>query len=330
MHISIVCLGQLIFFDILKEQKMAKSLVLVFHKEENGPLFEKIIVALKARYNLVSAAQLEDLLLKKKELKNICHISFDDGYKSFYTVVFPILKKYYVPVSLFVSPEIIVSQKNYWFQEIEGYDEDQLKNILARQLNISYNSICKFSIMAIFKSLPANTIKHIIRQYQQQAGSNTKVSENINIDQVKEMAASGLVTVGAHTINHPVLANEEDAQCRYEIEESIKQLESILGHPVKYFAYPNGRPGFDFGEREISYLKENNITLAFSTELDHISVNSNPLSIPRMGFATMGLSPANLLIYFRLNAGKKWINIKEIGKPSEKEVRRKIKTIIGA
>ena len=71
---------------------MAKSVALVFHKEENGPLFEKILVALKARYSLVSAAELEDLLLKKKELKSVCHISFDDGYKSFYTVVFPKLK----------------------------------------------------------------------------------------------------------------------------------------------------------------------------------------------------------------------------------------------
>ena len=308
---------------------MAKSLVLVFHQEDDGLLFEKIVIALKARYSLVSVAELEDLLLQKKELKNICHISFDDGYKSFYTVIFPILKKHQIPVSLFVSPEIIISEKNYFFQEIEGYDEDLLKNILAMQLNIAYNSIRKFSIMAIFKCLSAGVIKNIIVQYQKQTGCSIKASENINIDQLKEMSASGLVTAGAHTINHPVLANEEDTGCRYEISGSIKQLESILDCPVKYFAYPNGRSGFDFGEREISYLKENNISLAFSTELDHLSVNTDLLSIPRMGFARMGLSPSNPFIYFRLNTGKKWINIKVIGKQSEKAIRREIKTILG-
>lgn len=97
---------------------MAKSLVLVFHKEENGPLFEKTIIALRARYNLVSAAELENLLLNKKALKNICHISFDDGYESFYTLVFPILKKHKIPVSLFISPEVIISNKNYWFRKL--------------------------------------------------------------------------------------------------------------------------------------------------------------------------------------------------------------------
>ena len=159
--------------------KMAKSLVLVFHKEDDGALFEKIIIALKARYNLVSAADLEDILFKKKELKNICHISFDDGYKSFHTVVFPILKKHKVSVSLFVSPEVMILNKNYWFQEIEGYDEGLLKNILAERLNISYNSISKYSITAIFKCLPANTINDIIVQYQQQTGTgHTLVSRD--------------------------------------------------------------------------------------------------------------------------------------------------------
>lgn len=309
---------------------MAKSVVLVFHKEEDGLLFEKIIVALKERYTLVSASDLEDLLLKKKEFKNICHISFDDGYKSFYTVIFPILQKHTVPVSLFISPEMIVSGKNYWFQEIEGYNDELLKSILAKHLNIQGSSISRFSIMQVFKCLPANTIKDVIAQYQQQTGCGIKAAQNINIDQLKEMLASGLVMAGAHTINHPVLANEEDNSCRYEIEESIRQLRSITGQPVKYFAYPNGRPGFDFEKREIGYLKENNVALAFSTELDHISANRDPLSIPRMGFARMGLSPSNPLIWLRLRAGKKWINVKAIGKPSEKEVRQHIKAILGS
>lgn len=309
---------------------MTKSLVLLFHKEDDGVLFERIVIALKARYKLVSTEELEDLLVNKKELKNICHISFDDGYKSFYTVIFPILQKHKIPVSLFISPEVIKLEKNFWFQEIEGYDEVLLKKILAERLNISCKSINRFSIMSIFKCLPANIINEIIRQYQQLTGCGMKASENININQLKEISTSGLVTVGAHTISHPVLANENDNGSYYEIVESVKQLQSILCKPVKYFAYPNGRPGFDFGQREISYLKENNITLAFSTELDNLSTHTNPLSIPRMGFARMGLFPSNPLIYFRLNSGKKWINIKAIGKSSEKEIRKKIKTLLGS
>ena len=133
---------------------MSKSLVLVFHKEENGHLFEKIIIALKARYSLLSAAALEELLVQKKVLKNICHISFDDGEKSFYNIIFPLLKKHQVPVSLFVSPDKISSGSNYWFQQMEGFDEQVLKNIIAQQLNISVDSVINFSAMSIFNCLP--------------------------------------------------------------------------------------------------------------------------------------------------------------------------------
>ena len=43
---------------------MTKSLVLLFHKEDDGILFEKIVIALKARYKFVSVEELENLLLK--------------------------------------------------------------------------------------------------------------------------------------------------------------------------------------------------------------------------------------------------------------------------
>ncbi|HMI78921.1 MAG TPA: hypothetical protein VK484_09005, partial [Ferruginibacter sp.] len=76
---------------------MGKSFVLIFHKEENGQLFEKIIIALKARYTLLSLEQLEELLISKKEIKNNCHISFDDGDRSFYNITFPLLKKHNIP-----------------------------------------------------------------------------------------------------------------------------------------------------------------------------------------------------------------------------------------
>jgi peptidoglycan/xylan/chitin deacetylase (PgdA/CDA1 family) len=303
---------------------MGKSIVLVFHKEENGQLFEKIILALKARYELVSLIRLEELLLDKKGIKNICHISFDDGEKSFYNIIFPILKKHQIPVSLFVSPYIINTNSNFWFQEMEGYDEKTIKNILSQLLNISFDKMEKYSSSSILKCLPFSKIKRVAELYRQQTNCGKKSPKNMNADQLREVEASGLVTIGAHTLNHPVLKNEDDYTSCYEITESVKRLEALLDHPIKYFAYPNGRPGIDFGEREMNYLSGNKITMAFSTELGHLNYESNLLSIPRMGFARMGLPPSNPLIAFRLYLGKRWINIKSIGKPSEKKVREQI------
>lgn len=308
---------------------MGKGIVLYFHTEENEVLFEKIILALKSRYRLVSAAQLEELLHQQKDLKNVCHITFDDGERSFYNIIFPILKKHQVPVSLFISPEILISNKNFWFQEIRGYEPIIMKDIIAAQLQISREKITPYTYQEILKNLTFAEINKIINTYQQQTGCGQKASLNMSLPEVLEVDKSGLVTIGAHTLNHPILKNEDDDSSQSEIKNSIKKLEELLQHPVKYFAYPNGRPGIDFGEREINCLRKNGISMSFSTELNCLSPGSNMLSLPRMGFARMGLSPSNPLIYLRLSLGKKWIDIKSIARPSEKKIRKEIDKVLG-
>ena len=307
---------------------MPKPVVLVFHQEKDGALFEKIILALRARYTLVSLAELEGLLLQKKDLRNTCHISFDDGEISFYNIVFPVLQKHQVPVSLFVSPGVISSGANYWFQEIAGYDERVMKNILAKQLQTPVEAISRFALPAILKCLPAAKIEAAIHAYRQETNCGIKPPQNIGVEELRKLDASGLVTIGAHTINHPVLQNEADEGSYFEITESVKQLGTLLGHPVTAFAYPNGRPGIDFGEREIKCLRDNKVSLAFTTASDHLHADTDPLQIPRMSFARMGLSPSNPLVSFRLNVGSKWIDIKSIGKPTEAATRAKIKAVL--
>jgi len=308
---------------------MGKSIVLYFHNEEDEVLFEKMILALKSRYQLVSAAALEQLLLQQKKINNVCHISFDDGVRSFYNVVFPILKKHQVPVSLFLSPAVITTNKNFWFQEIRGYDPIIMKQIIATQLQIEPEKTVNFSYQDILKNLTFTEISKIINTYQKQTACGQKEYLNMSLDEVLEVDRSGLVTIGAHTLNHPILKNEDDASCHTEIKRSIKMLEELLQHPIKYFAYPNGRPEIDFGEREISCLKESGITMGFSTELNCLSPADNMMSLPRMGFARMGLAPSNPLIYFRLSLGKKWIDIRSITRPSEKTIRKQIDLTLG-
>ncbi|MEO6254010.1 MAG: polysaccharide deacetylase family protein [Ferruginibacter sp.] len=307
---------------------MGKSMVLVFHKENNGPLFEKIIVALKTRYRLVSIHELEQLLKEKKELKNVCHISFDDGDRSFYDVIFPVLKKHQVPVSLFISPDVISNNKNYWFQEVHDYDEKTIKEILSAQLNISPGKISKTPFKIIFKSLSIQVIEQVMELYQQKTNCGIKPSSNITLEQLQELTLSDLVTIGAHSLKHPILKNENDTDSKHEITASIKRLEVLTGKPVKYFAFPNGLPGLDYGEREINYLRDNNINMAFSTELDTLSAKNNLLNIPRMSFDRMGLHPSNPLIFLSLNLGKTWMIMKSIGKRSEKKNREKISRLL--
>ena len=108
-----------------------------------------------------------------------------------------------------------------------------------------------------------NQIHEIIKQYREKNHTPKKLFQNMTVSNLKEVNQSGLVTIGAHTINHPVLKNENDVTSKYEINESINDLSGILNREIKYFSYPNGIPGIDFSERERTYLRESGIQLAF-------------------------------------------------------------------
>ncbi len=101
-------------------------------------------------------------------------LTFDDGYRSFYTNVFPLLKKYRVPATLFVI--------------------------------------------------------------NQDIGKNG----NVTWAMMKEMIASGLVEIGAHTVNHKQLTKITLSEVRFQLEESKKDLEKKLGITVVSLAYPFG------------------------------------------------------------------------------------------
>lgn len=59
-------------------------------------------------------------------------------------------------------------------------------------------------------------------------------------DELLNLAAEPLCTIGAHTITHPKLENLSVQEQRVEIKQSKQDLESLLGHPVDHFSYPHG------------------------------------------------------------------------------------------
>jgi hypothetical protein len=59
----------------------------------------------------------------------------------------------------------------------------------------------------------------------------------MNEDELRAVAAAG-IEIGAHTVNHPDLAEMSRADCLREMTESRDVLEHVTGEPVTSFAYP--------------------------------------------------------------------------------------------
>ena len=268
--------------------KLFPNMIINFHKVWDSKWMERVFLLLKNIYNVVSLEDIEDYYYKGKELRNCCHITFDDGDRSFYTIAFPLIKKHQIPVSIYVSPQIIKSGKNFWFQERNNYNQEVFRFIIYKKYPYLKQLNPKIPLITILNSLTLEQIWELINEYRSFMHIGEEQSAYMSESELKEVYDSGLVAIGAHTQNHPILANETEQTSRYEIQSSILELSDMLGTQVKYFAYPNGIPSLDFGEREMDVLKAMDIKLAFSIKNKSFTKENNPLSIPRMVIETNG------------------------------------------
>ncbi len=301
---------------------MSKSIVLMFHEIHDEAWFEEILRVLGRKYKYVSFYDLRDMLIKKNYVERIAHITFDDGHKSIYTKAFPVLKKLGLPSTLFVSPQVIEHEHNYWFQRVRSLrSADFQQAVLERSKDFFNSDIKRYSIHSILKSLPYYVIDEIVSKFEKEHSELIESYMNVSREELIEMSDSGLVEIGAHTVNHPILVNESDKDSAYEINESIKCLSRLVNKQIRAFAYPNGQPIMDFGQREMKIVSEAGIELAFSTESSSIYDGADPMSIPRIG-----ISKGNpYYVTQKIRFAKQWIQMRNLVlKETELTERKKL------
>lgn len=299
--------------------------VINFHKVTDGKWFDAILVFLASRYEFVSVDSLYALCCGHIPDDHCCHITVDDGDKSFYEIILPALTRRRVSASLFVSPKVCAQGSNYWFQEISGYKKNEVREICANVLSVQSGRLAKYSVDAILKTMSIERISEVIRAYQTRTGTPSKPSSNLTVDNLRDIDTLGLVSVGAHTMSHPILQNEHTVRVEYEIGESIGELAALLKHEIRYFAYPNGIRGLDFGQREETLLRERGIRLAFTTESRHLSPRENMMRIPRI---QVGDKESLISVKAKLALGSGWNTLKRFKTTGEYAERKRLSRLL--
>ena len=173
-------------------------------------------------------------------------ITVDDGWKGNEENIVAVANAYRIPVTIFVSCEP-VEKGNYWWSYIPHANSDMEQHWdverLKRIPNGERNNICSGIKKRVLLSRDALTI-----------------------GQVKQISERDGITIGSHTVTHPILPMCTDKESQEEIFTSKKVIERWIKKPVVSFAYPNG----DYGEREIQYLKDAGYRMAFTTNPKYV------------------------------------------------------------
>lgn len=239
---------------------------------------ENTLLYFKNRYKIISAEHIEDLISGSDNLDNRVILTIDDGWKSTYDYFYPMCKKHNIPVTIFVSPQVAKKEENLWFYKLRYCDKDKIVKDLVEQCYFT-NEICNYHLEDVLKELQIDEVNRIIDAHLLQQPPRGFC----NVDELRDMYQSGLVTIGAHTLTHPILASESQERANKEIYGSIQELSAILQAEVSLFAYPNGLRGLDFGKREMLICKENGIKWAFSVDPGILLKGVNTMAIPRCG-----------------------------------------------
>jgi peptidoglycan/xylan/chitin deacetylase (PgdA/CDA1 family) len=226
----------------------------------------------KAHFDVITPQQLSDVLARGEGRYLL--ITFDDGYRDNYELAFPILAGEGVPATFFVATGFIDSPRIPWWDEIawmvrtSNRPSLELPGWLTAPVRLDRErEIAIRTLLRAYKALAGDATVTFLNDIADATGSGRYDAPDAGHDwmtwqMLREMRAGGM-TVGGHTVNHPILARaSRDVQLE-EIVTCSRRLATELGEPMRYFSYPvGGSRAFNAVTREC--LKEAGVQYAFS------------------------------------------------------------------
>lgn len=211
--------------------------------------FEKQIKYISENYKVLRLEEEWDNLVD--ENRKYVVITFDDGYVDNYQYALPILEKYHVPATIFVSTDLIDTNEMYWWDELEKifivdkYLGEFVFNDVLYRIEDSADSkrVC-LAIRNRIKNMSPLKRKKSMNELRSELGRGQPYTTDIrcvNTLELTEMAASSVITIGGHTKSHLSMGSGHSVELlRSEMTESLNILEMKIGKKVEVFAYPFG------------------------------------------------------------------------------------------
>lgn len=241
-------------------------------------LFEKQLKLLKQEFNVISLNDLIILYANNKKIpENTIVLTIDDGYLDFYMYAYPLLKKYSIPATFFITTSFI-SQKIWLWPDIIQYviEKGQVKNLI---INLNSNKVINLSDKNSWESIVQYLISlenqkriDFINKLCADAMVNLPAVPSYHYsaatwENIYEMSNNG-IEIGCHTLTHPILSSiESNELLKSEVIDSKKIIEEKLQTEIYSFCFPNGSKK-DFNDNVKSMVKKAGYLCSVSATLN--------------------------------------------------------------
>ena len=238
---------------------------------------------LRQHFQVVTLLELAERLAGRRKLdRHMVALTIDDGRRSCYEFLFPLLKEFAMPATFFVVSSFIRGEDWIWTDKVVWLSEqpnappelgaDKIEGIF-RLLNRMRPEKRNAWIEAMAASMGLACPKVPPAKFAPCSWS-----------ELQEMAASGWMEIGSHTVTHPILSTVTDEESWDELSRSRSQIEEGMGRTVKCFCYPNGMPG-DYRPIQVLQVEQAGYACSVTAEFGMVTQAGDRYRLPRIGVA---------------------------------------------
>jgi len=306
-------------FSLLSPAGRAGRLsLMLFHKipRDADPLtpgeptlarFEQLLDFLAANTNVMPLAQATAALRSGSLPSRPVVLTFDDGYEEWVQNIAPALRQRNLPATFFVTTGQLQDTDGLWHERITAAVRALPDSGVVLPFGFSsfvrLDSLDKRTrlvreLQERLKYAPVRDRHDAIAMLEAQACRPLAMPGRFDMAAVRELHNQGF-EIGAHTVHHPILNECTLAEARDEIGRCKEELEGIIGGRVDSFAYPNGRPGTDFGPEHVGLVRACGYSSAVTTSSGAATRATDPFQLPR--FSPWGQSDAAVTVQLARN-----------------------------
>jgi peptidoglycan/xylan/chitin deacetylase (PgdA/CDA1 family) len=280
--------------------------------------FSEHLEVLRQDYTLLSLDDLLDCMASNQWPKRGVVITFDDGYADNLFEAKPLLVEFDIPATVFVVSGYLGKIQEFWWDDLdrillqpgilpeilrldingsryewtldeatkyskETFTQQSVWNILMESEFNGRQSIYR-SLCQLLRSLTESQRRKVLDDIYVWAGVNStgRLSHRtLSVNDMLRLFEDDLISIGAHTVTHPLLSSLPTVKQRAEIEQSKQNLEEILGSSVTSFSYPYGTRT-DYTLETVDAVKKSGFVCAFSNFEDVVWRRTDFFQIPRI------------------------------------------------
>jgi peptidoglycan/xylan/chitin deacetylase (PgdA/CDA1 family) len=245
--------------------------------EVTPQFLERVARALRrTALDIVSVDEMHRRLSEDDFARRFVCQTIDDGYRDTLAHAYPILKRYGIPFAVYSATSFAerlgelwwlaleaVIARNEWISLVIDGKERAFDCGTIEQKRGAYDVIYGWLRRLKTEDELRQAVRDLCDRYQVDILSFCR-DLCMNWDELRELAADPLVTVGAHTVNHMMLAKVPEATARAEMEMSRRAIEAAVQRPVAHLCYPVGDPT-SAGPREFALAAELGFKTAVTT-----------------------------------------------------------------